>query len=185
MIMLMNNAGDILVKIDKDKQKDAMIAFEKAYKQAMPTAAFQYDFVDDLVAREYRQEQRWQTIIGIAAGLSILICSLGMFGMAHLSTRQRMKEIGIRKVLGASVGAIVSLLSKDFIGLVFLGLAVASPIALWATNRWLQNFAYRIELQWWMFVVAGFAAAGIALLTVSFHSIKAAMANPVNSLKSE
>ncbi len=187
MVMIMSDwyGDNILVKIEKSKQKEAIAALESTYKKAMPTAVFQYDFMDEINAKEYLQEQRGQKIISVATGLSILICCLGLFGMAHLATNQRMKEIGIRKVLGASVTTIVSLLSKDFLKLVLIGFTVASPVAWWGMNKWLEYFAYRIEIQWWMFVLAGLMAIVIALLTVSSQTIKAAMSNPVDSLRSE
>ena len=187
MVMIMSDwfSGNILVKIEKSKQKEAISAFENAYKKAMPTALFQYNFVSELNAREYTQEQRWQKIIGIATILSILICCLGLFGLAHLATKQRVKEIGIRKVLGASIASITSLLSKDFLKLVFISFVVALPASWWAMNRWLENFAYRVEIKWWMFALAGLMAIMVALLTVSSQTIKAAMMNPVKSLRSE
>src|SRR5690606_8869510 len=111
--------------------------------------------------------------------------SLGLFALAAFATAQRTKEIGIRKVMGASVASVVQLLSEDFVKLVLVALVIASPIAWYAMNRWLADFAYRIDIEWWMFATAGLVAVGIALLTVSFQAIKAAVANPVESLRSE
>lgn len=121
----------------------------------------------------------------VFTGIAIFISCLGLFGLATFVAKQRTKEIGIRKVLGESVAGIVQLLSKDFIKLVLLALVIASPLAWWAINQWLQGFAYRINIEWWVFVVAGLAAVVIAQLTVSFQAIRAAVANPVDSLRDE
>ncbi|MEO6328456.1 MAG: ABC transporter permease [Ginsengibacter sp.] len=187
MVMTMSDwlGNNILVKFEKSKQNEAMIAWAEAYKRAMPQAIFQSGFLDEINEKEYLQEERWQKVTSIAAVLSILICCLGLFGLSHLATHQRTKEIGIRKVLGASVFHLASLLSKDFLKLVFIANAIAFPIAWWAANRWLQEYAYHIEVKGWVFGVAGTSAVVIALLTVSFQAIKAAVANPVKSLRTE
>ena len=117
--------------------------------------------------------------------MAILISCLGLFGLAAFSAEQRKKEIGVRKVLGASVSGVVALLSKDFLKLVGISILIATPVAWWAMNKWLQGFAYRVNISWWVFVIAGVLALLIALITVSFQSIKAAIANPVKSLRSE
>lgn len=178
-------SSGIWIRIEKNKQKQALAAIETAYRKAMPVALFQYSFLDELNAKEYIQEQRWQKIIGIAAVLSIVICSLGLFGLAHLAAQRRIKEIGIRKVLGASVTSIASLLTKDFLTLVFISLIIASPLAWWIMNNWLQDFAYRIYIGWGLFVLSGLIAIFIAMMTVSFQAIKAAMGNPAKSLRTE
>ena len=134
----------------------------------------------------YRTEQRTGQIFIVFTSLAIIIACLGLFGLAAYAAEQRTKEIGIRKVLGASVSAIAAMLSKDFIKLVFVSILIASPAAWYLMNKWfLQGFAYRINIQWWVLVLAGVAALFIAVLTVSFQSIKAAIANPVDSLKNE
>lgn len=179
------DAGGIWIRIEKQNQQRALKAIEAAYKKAMPTALYEYKFLDELNAQAYEQEQRWRKIISIAAALSVIICCLGLFGLAHLAAQRRIKEIGIRKVLGATVAGIASLLTKDFLKLVLISLAVASPPAWWIMNNWLQDFAYRINIGWWMFVLAGLIAVVIALITVSFQAIKAAVANPVKSLRTE
>ena len=138
-----------------------------------------------MIERDYLQAQRWKKIIGVATVLSIVICCLGLFGLAHLAAQRRIKEIGIRKVLGASVNSIASLLTKDFLKLVFISLIVASPLAWWVMNHWLRDFAYRIAIGWWVFVLSGLIAIVIAMATVSFQAIKAAIANPVKSLRTE
>ena len=119
------------------------------------------------------------------AGIAILVSCLGLFGLAAYTAEQRTKEIGVRKVLGASVGNIVALLSKDFLKLVLVGIFIASPLAWYLMNGWLQGFAYKISIEWWVFALAGLLAVGIALLTVSFQSVKAALTNPVKSLRTE
>lgn len=179
------NSGAIFLKIDQSQQKKALQAFEKIYKKAIPDAIYEYNFLDELNEREYKQEQRWEKIISIATVLSLIICCLGLFGLSQLATHERTKEIGIRKVLGASVVQITSLLSKEFVRLVILSFFIAAPVGWWATREWLQNFAYRVQIGWWVFALAGALAIIIALITVSLHAIKAAIANPVKSLRTE
>jgi putative ABC transport system permease protein len=146
---------------------------------------FEYHFLDDQLAQFYVEDERRQTLLAWTAASTILIACLGLFGLATYATEQRVKEIGVRKVLGASVVGLVSLLSRDFLKLVLIANCLAFPIAWWATDRWLQEYAYHIELSWWMFGLAGLLAIGIAFLTVSYQAIKSAAANPVNSLRSE
>jgi putative ABC transport system permease protein len=177
--------GGIWLKVEKARQPEAVWAFEEIYRKAMPDASYEYGFLDELNAREYAQEQRWQQIIGFTTGVSILICCLGLFGLMHLAAQQRIKEIGIRKVLGASISQIVIMLSREFLKLVLVAFVIATPIAWYILNQWLQDFAYRIEIEWWVFALAGISALLVALLTVSFQSIKAALANPVKSLRNE
>ena len=179
------NSGAIWLKIDQSQQQKALKAFEKIYKKAIPDAVYEYTFLDELNAQEYKQEQRWEKIISIATALSLMICCLGLFGLSQLATHQRTKEIGIRKVLGASVVQITSLLTKEFVSLVILAFLIAAPGGWWATHEWLQNFAYRVQIGWWVFAVAALITVGIALLTVSLQTIKAAIANPVKSLRTE
>lgn len=187
MVMVMNDVpdGGIWLKFEKSKQKEAIAAVERIYKESMPKAIFQYNFLDELNAKQYLQEQRWQQVVSVATLLAFMICCLGLFGLAHLATHQRIKEIGIRKVLGAGVIDIAALLSKDFLKLVGIAFIIASPIAYFLVNKWLQNFAYRIPISVWTFALAGIIALLIALLTVSFQAIKAAVANPVKSLRTE
>ncbi|NUO01110.1 MAG: ABC transporter permease [Saprospiraceae bacterium] len=170
----------------KGAETGAIIAaLEKQWKAMSPDQAFSYRFLDDAFARMYDAEQRIGKIAGIFGVLSILVSCLGLFGLASFTTEQRTKEIGIRKVLGASVPGITGLLAKDFLKLVAVAIVIASPLAWWLMQKWLSDFAYRIEIRWWMFALAGLAAVAIAFLTVSFQSIKAALANPVRSLRSE
>ncbi len=158
---------------------------ETKWKQAAPGQPFSYAFLEDSFDAMYRAEQRIGTIALTFAVLAILIACLGLFGLAAFMAEQRTKEIGVRKVLGASVLSIASLLSRDFLKLVLIAIVIASPIAWWAMTQWLADFAYKINIEWWMFALAGTLAVGIAVLTVSFQSIKAALMNPVKSLRSE
>lgn len=146
---------------------------------------FAYSFLDERFNRMYESEQRVGKLFGIFAGLAVVIACLGLFGLAAFTTIQRTKEIGVRKVLGASVLSIVSLLSKDFVKLVGIAIVIASPLAWYGMNQWLSDFAYKVSIEWWVFLLAGVLAVGVALLTVSFQSIKAALVNPVKSLKAE
>ena len=177
--------GTLLVKINKQKQKEAIAALGKIYQLAIPASEFTYIFWDELNEREYHRERKWQQMVNAATVLSVLICCLGLFGLTHLSTNRRTREIGIRKVLGASVSSITTLIAKDFIKLVLIAVVIASPVAWYFMNKWLQDFAYRIHIGWMAFAIAGAAAILIALITVSFQAIKAAIANPVKSLRTE
>jgi putative ABC transport system permease protein len=160
-------------------------AIEKKWSQFYPPGSFSYKFYDESLEGMYEQERHLSKLISLATGIAIFISCLGLFGLAVLTAFQRTKEIGIRKVLGASVPGIVRLLSKEYFGLVMVAIVVAAPIAWWAMTEWLQGFAYRIQLQWWMFLLAGVAGIAIALATVSMQAIKAALANPVNALRNE
>jgi putative ABC transport system permease protein len=146
---------------------------------------FTFSFMDDLYNKTYAAEQNTGTILNIFALLTILVACLGLFGLVTYTAEQRTKEIGIRKVLGASVTSVTKMLSKDFIKLVVIACLIAFPLSWWAMNQWLQSFAYRINISWWIFLAAGVIAILIALITVSFQAIRAAMANPVKSLRSE
>src|SRR5690606_12610376 len=140
--------------------------------------SFEYFFLDDDFERQYQAEQRLTKIFGTFSFLAILIACLGLFGLASFMTAQRTKEIGVRKVLGASVPGVVGLLARDFVKLVFASVLVAAPIAYFGMDRWLEDFPYHISIPWWIFLVTGVLALLIALLTVSYQSIKAALADP-------
>jgi putative ABC transport system permease protein len=174
-----------LIKTRPGQTAEAIAFIEQTARQLNPGYPFACHFVDEEYEKLYRSETLVNTLINYFGVLAIFISCLGLFGLATFTAEQRTKEIGVRKVLGASVGGIVVLLSKDFLKLVALAIVIASPVAWWVMNQWLQGFAYQIDLSWWMFVVAGLLAVAIALLTVSFQSIKAALMNPVKSLKSE
>lgn len=151
----------------------------------VPGVPLQYTFLDEDVQKQYETEITLAGIINLFTGMAILISCLGLFGLATFSAEQRSKEIGVRKVLGASVTGIVSMLSADLVKLMAIALLMATPVSWWVMHRWLQGFAYRVGISWWMFVVSGLAAILIALVTVGFHTIRAARASPVRSLRSE
>ncbi|GAB3938622.1 ABC transporter permease [Larkinella terrae] len=186
--LLLNDANsyNYLVVHVNTAQVDNVLAFaEQKWKALVPDEPFEYSFIDEDFQRNYQTDARTSAIVGYFTGIAILISCLGLFGLAAFAAQQRTKEIGVRKVLGASVGSIVGLLSKDFIKLIVIALVIASPLAGYAMNRWLQGFAYKIAIEWWMFALAALLIVAIALLTVSFQSIKAALLNPVKSLRSE
>ncbi len=177
--------GLVSFKVNSINIQSLVSQIETKWKSMAPGMPFSYRFMDDSFDDMYRNEQRIGAVALIFAILAILIACLGLFGLATYTAEQRTKEIGIRKVLGATVSNVVAMLSKDFLILVIIAAVVAFPLAWWAMHTWLQDFAYRIDIGWWVFAMAGFAALLIALLTVSFQAIKAAIANPVKSLRSE
>lgn len=158
---------------------------EQVFKTYNPFYPFSYTFVDESYAAKFRIEQRTAKLTGLFSGLTIFISCLGLFGLAAYTAEQRRKEIGIRKVLGANVNSIVRLLSKDFVQLVAIAFIIASPIAYYVMDRWLQDFVYRVSVGWGVFAITGLLAVSIAILTVSFQAVKAAVANPVDSLRNE
>lgn len=174
------------IKIESGSDLPQTIAaIEMAWKKAYPDGLFEFKFLDDQIDAFYKAEARLYDLFKIFAGTAMLISCMGLWGLSTYAAQQRTKEIGIRKVLGASVNAVVMLLSKDFIVLVMIALAIASPVAYYLMNNWLQNFAFHIDINWNVFVIAGIASLIIALITVSFQAIKAGLANPVNSLRNE
>ncbi|MBV6438395.1 MAG: hypothetical protein EPGJADBJ_00017 [Saprospiraceae bacterium] len=177
--------GALAVRVQPAHFQSFIQAASAKWKELMPDQPFRYTFLDADLAALYNDEQRAKRLFVLFAGLAIFIACIGLLGLAAYLTRQRTKEIGIRKVLGASVSGITGLLAKDFLKLVVVAILIASPIAYWAMNRWLADFAYRIEIQWWVFAVAGAAAVTVAFLTVGFESVRAALANPVKSLRTE
>lgn len=177
--------SNLIVAVDSKNYKDLLGKIETIWHNDLPAVPFEYSFLDDEVQKQYETEITLSHIINSFTLIAILVSCLGLFGLAAFSAEQRKKEIGVRKVLGASVSGIVQLLSKDFIKLVIVSFIIATPVAWWAMSKWLEAFAYRINISWWMFALAGFIAALIALLTVSFQAIKAAIANPVKSLRTE
>jgi putative ABC transport system permease protein len=176
----------IFVKINPAiSAKEALPKIEAVFKKIVPSAPFDYRFADDEYAKKFAAEERIGKLSSVFAALAILVSCLGIFGLASFVAEQRTKEIGVRKVLGASVFSVWRLLSKEFVGLVLIACLIATPIAYYYLNGWLQQYEYRTKISWWIFAAAGFSAVLITLLTVSFQSVKAALANPVNSLKSE
>jgi predicted permease len=177
--------NDFLIKTAPGKTAEALQVVEHTARQLNPSYPFTYHFLDEAYEKLYRSETLVNTLTNYFGLLAIIISCLGLFGLAAFTAEQRTKEIGIRKVLGASVSNVIGLLSKDFMKLVLIAIVIASPLAWYAMNQWLQNFAYHIDIEWWMFALAGMLAVGIALLTVSSQAIKAALMNPVKSLRSE
>jgi len=177
--------SEMSVRIKGRDAKQAIAALQAVWNKQVPGQAFNYTFLDEDFAELYRADSQVGDIVGILAGLAIFVSCLGLFGLASYSAERRIKEIGVRKVLGASVGGIVALLSRDFMKLVFVAIVIATPVAWWAVNTWLQDFAYRIDIEWWVFALAAVLAILVALLTISFQSIKAALMDPVKSLRSE
>jgi ABC-type antimicrobial peptide transport system permease subunit len=163
----------------------ALRKIEAVCKAYAPTVPFSYKFADDEYERKFRNEERIGRLAGFFTILAIFISCLGLFGMASFMAGQRIKEIGIRKVMGASVFSIWRLLSKDFVLLVLISLVIATPVAYYFMHNWLQSYQYRTPLSWWIFAAAGLSALVITLLTVSFQAIKAAILNPVKGLRTE
>lgn len=180
-------SGDLNLTLVRVRQVDSetLAAIEAAWKEVNPDAPFNVNFLDEHLKQQYRAEQRLSSIMGAAAALAALIACLGLFGLAALTAGQRTKEIGVRKVLGASVGQVALLLSSDFVKLVGLATVIGAPLAYMAMTRWLENFAYRIEIGPGLFLLTGVLALSIALLTVSYQAVSAALADPVKSLRHE
>lgn len=179
------NYGNIYIKTTGKDAPAAIAAAQKEWKKYNAAYLFKYSFLDDNFNRLYAAEQRTGLLFNIFAGIAVFISCLGLFGLAAYTAQVRTKEIGVRKVLGASVSSVIQLLAKDFIRLVLIAIVIATPVAWYAMKRWLQDFAYKINIGWSVFVIAGSLAVIIAIITISFQSIKAAMANPVKSLRTE
>lgn len=158
---------------------------EAIIKKYNPEYPFDYHFVDEEYAKKFADEKRTGTLAGLFAGLTIFISCLGLFGLATYMAENRIKEIGVRKVLGASVAGISALLSKDFLKLVSIAFLFAAPVAWWAMSAWLKDYPYHVSIQWWVFIIAGILSITIALITVSYQAIRAAVANPAKSLRTE
>lgn len=173
------------IKLNPNTLATAIPKVEAAWENVFPNQLANVQFFDDTLGRLYEKEARFYALFKFFVAVAIAICCLGLWGLVTYLAEQKRKEIGIRKVLGASVGSILVLLSRDFVKLVLIAMLIAVPIAWWGMNTWLADFAYRIDMQWWMFALAGIGALTIALLTVSFQAVRAAVANPVESLKNE
>ena len=184
-LILAKSNGNISVRITSSDIPAVLAQIKNKWKAIAPSQPFDYSFMDEDFNKLYTTEQRTGKIFITFAVLAILIACLGLFGLVTYAAEQRTKEIGIRKVLGANVATIVTMISKDFLTLVLIASLIAFPVAWWAMNKWLQDFAYRVNIGWWIFFLAGAVAVLIALITVSFQAIKAAMANPVKSLRTE
>jgi putative ABC transport system permease protein len=187
MIMFMNKApsGDIWLKVEQSNMKKAIASLRNIYHHAMPEALFEYGLMDEMNARDFYKEQQWQKVVTIGTVLSFFICWLGLFGLAHLATYQRIKEIGIRKVLGASLSQIVMLLTGGFIKLVLIALLIASPLAWMAMDYWLRDYAYHINVGPGVFLIAATMAVTVTFLSVGYQSFRSALSNPVKSLRTD
>jgi putative ABC transport system permease protein len=185
MIPTYGNYNPISIKVDAPDITTTMATIKAKYAQFFPGNLFDYFFLDEKFNEQYKDDQLFGKAFSMFAGFAIFIACLGLLGLSLFATTQRTKEIGVRKVLGASVSNIVMLLSKDFIRLVVVAFVIASPVAWLVMHRWLQDFAYRINIEWWVFAIAGLLSIIVALATISFQAIKAAIANPVKSLRSE
>lgn len=180
-----NAHARIAVKLRQGNISQGITRVETAYKKFIHDKPFEYTLMKDNFEQQYLTESRLGKIFNYLAFIAIIVSCLGLFGLVVFSSEQRIKEIGIRKVFGASIASIVNLLSADFVKLVLIAIVIAAPTAWWTMNRWLEDFAYKVVIEWWMFALSGLTALSIALLTVSFQSIRAALMNPVKSLRSE
>jgi len=180
-----NSFSMLSIKLNPDNVKNTIASIEKEYKTLIPNRPFSYYFLDEFFDRQYRNEERFGRLFMNFSVLAIFISCLGLLGLASYSTMQRTREIGIRKVMGASVSNIINLLSRDFLKLVIISFFIAAPVAWYFMNKWLADFAYRTSISWWIFVMAGVLAILIAVITISVQAFRAAMANLVKSLRTE
>jgi putative ABC transport system permease protein len=185
VLYLEDNYDALSIKTNTKNVPALLARIKNKWNSLVPNQHFAYSFMDQDFEATYRSEQRIGKIFMIFTSLAIAIACLGLFGLAAYAAEQRTKEIGIRKVLGADVTVIVALLSKDFIKLVLIAILISSPLAWFFMQKWLQGFAYRVNFQWWIIALAGIGAILIAFITISFQSIKSALANPIKSLKTE
>jgi len=177
--------GKVAVKVKASNISKAIQDIRTVWNKFSPDFPLDYNFLDENFEKMYKSEEKLSRLLWIFTAMAIFIGCMGLFGLAAFSAEQRVKEIGIRKVLGASASNIVTLLSGNFVKLIILSLLIAGPVAWWVMNKWLEDFAYRISIGWLVFVIAGASAIIIAMITVSFHAIRAAVANPVAALRSE
>ena len=179
------NFGEIWVRIDPANTPGTLALLQNTFKKLLPYFPYTFQFSDDINAKNYETETKWKRIISIASVLFVFISCIGLLGLVILSIEQRTKEIGIRKVLGAAVSGILVLISKEFIILILIAFILAMPVGYYFINKWLQDFAYRVDIGWWIYALAGFLVILIAIVTMSFRALKAALANPVVALRSE
>ena len=179
------NSLALILNAQLSQNRQMVSAMENTWNNLNPDTPFEYQFLDETLQSQYLQERRLAKAINLFTVIAIFISCLGLFGLSVFMAEQRMKEISIRKILGASTIGIVTLLSKDFIKLIILALIIATPFAWYFMQDWLEGFAYRVNVKWGVFGTAGLVAIGITFLTISFQSIRAALANPVESLKNE
>jgi ABC-type antimicrobial peptide transport system permease subunit len=175
----------VLIRVSPQNLSNSMHKVQNVWQKHVPQAAFMGSFLDENLDAWYKGEKRLLKIFSVASGIAMLLSCLGLFAIAVLMIEQRVKEVGVRKVLGASIPSIIAVLSKDFVKLVLVALAIALPVAWYLTRSWLSSYPYRVEPSVWVFAGVGATALLITLITVSFQTVKAALTNPVNSLKSE
>ncbi|HEU5290026.1 MAG TPA: FtsX-like permease family protein [Cyclobacteriaceae bacterium] len=187
MILMSEQNRFVFVRTQEGDVQKALTSIEKSWKEVYPNNPFEYTFLDQDFNSQYKSDEKRSAIFTVFSGLTILIACLGLLGLSAFTTEQRTKEIGIRKVIGASVNSLVTLVSKEFFLLVGIGMVLAFPVAWYFTSGWLQNFAYRIELQneWPTFVLSALLAFVITLITVGYHVLRTALTNPVNALRDE
>ncbi|MNV74050.1 Macrolide export ATP-binding/permease protein MacB [compost metagenome] len=178
---------NINIKLNGDPKKwqQAIASIKTEWENVYPNAPFTYQFYDERIKELYEKDYRFYKIINLSTSITILLSCLGLIGLVTLTTHQRTKEIGIRKILGSTVSGIVLLLSKDYIKLIVISILIATPIAWLAIDKWLTDFAFKIELSWWMFIIPAIVTIGVAFLAMSYQSVSAARANPVDSLRDE
>jgi putative ABC transport system permease protein len=184
-LMLRSNPLQLSLRLKAGNTAASLDYLQKTWKEFAPQYPFDYFFLDEEMNQFYQSDIRLLKVLGIFSGLAICIACMGLLGLSMYAAKQRVKEIGIRKVLGAGILNITSLMTKDFLKLVLVAALISFPLAWWATNAWLEDFAYRIHLNAWVFIMAGCSVLFIALLTVSVLAVKAALANPVKSLRRE
>jgi putative ABC transport system permease protein len=180
-----NNRSILYIRTSGNNAHQSIVSVEKQYKKYASDVPFSYQFLDKNFEELYKSDQRTGMLFNVFAGIAIFISCLGLFGLVTFTAQVKIKEIGIRKVLGASVAGIIQLISKDFMKLVIIAIIISIPISWWIMNKWLQGYVYRVDISWWVFVLSAGIAILTALLTVSFQSFKAAIANPAKSLRTE
>jgi len=173
------------IKLNPEQASATVASIKKIWDRYFPADPFHYFYLDDFFGHQYDENKRFGDVFGIFSLLAVMIACLGLLALSAYNVLQRTKEIGIRKVLGARVQDLVLILSKDFLLLVLIAFVLAIPVSVWAMEHWLQSFAYRIHISWWIYALAGFLSFLIAMITLSFQAVKAALANPVTSLRSE
>ena len=186
-VIKLNEYGNytFLVRTSPGNAVAGLQAAEKIWKANLPNEPFSASFVDDEFERLYSADKKTSVLVWVFSGIAVFISCLGLFGLAAFTAERRWKEIGIRKVLGATVPNIITLISREFVVLILIAIVIATPIAWIVTSKWLENYAYRIDVSWWIFVIAGLLTIVISLITLSFQAIRAAMDNPVKSLRTE
>ncbi len=184
-MQLQKGEGIIMARIEQENQKHTLAEIEKLYNRYNPGFPFTYGFLDEAYQKQYEAETRTVTLAGYFAGLAIVISSLGLFGLAAFTVQKRRKEIGVRKIIGASAITITTMLTREFLKLVAIALVIGFPVSWWMMNNWLQNYTYRVSITVTVFLSAGALVVVITLFAIGLHTVRAAMENPVKSLRSE